>query len=246
MTDPFSLHPLNVIEPLAPDEACFGTFKTLLGHLPLQAMQIQGRLCGLSFRLVLTQTFHNSTSHNLEAVYIFPLPARAAVSRFVMRTQNREVVGRLKERGEARRDYDQALRAGHQAGLVEEDRPEVFTMKVGNLPAGEQVEVELTLTGPLAMADGMATFRFPLVVAPRFMPGQALDGPNVGEGMHWDTDATPDASRISPPVLLPGYPNPVRLSIELGLDSAGLKVHDISIPACLNYCWNANLKASNT
>ncbi len=218
MTDPIRIRPLNHFESLDPEQASFGTLNTLLGNLPLQAMRIRGRISALSFRLVLTQTFHNRSAHNLEAVYIFPLPARAAVSRFVMRTQNGEVVGRLKERGQARRDYALAVRDGRQAALVEEDRPEVFNMKVGNISPGESVEVELELTGPLSMADGMATFRFPLVVAPRYMPGQELGGENVGEGVHPDTDATPDASRISPPVLLPGYPNPVLLSIELRID----------------------------
>lgn len=218
MTDPFRIRPLDEFDSLEPEQASFGTLNTLLGHLPLKAMRIHGRLSGLSFRLVLSQTFHNLSVHNLEAVYIFPLPSRAAVTRFLMRTRDREVVGRLKERGRARQDYARAIRAGHQAALLEEDRPEVFNMKVGNIPAGESVEVELELAGPLTMADGMATFRFPLVVAPRYIPGRELGGENVGEGVCPDTDATPDASRISPPVLLPGYPNPVRLSIELQLE----------------------------
>ena len=54
------------------------------------------------------------------------------------------------------------------------------------------------------------------------LPGDALGGPNVGDGTASDTDATPDASRISPPVLLPGYPNPVRFGFELELDAGGL------------------------
>ncbi|MFN8610710.1 MAG: VIT domain-containing protein [Vulcanimicrobiota bacterium] len=227
MTEPIRLRPLQASQPLSPGQASFGSLHTSLGHLPLQSMHLKGRLSGLTFRLILTQRFYNRTVNNLEAVYIFPLPARAAVTRFLMRTRDREVVGRLKERGEARHDYERAIRAGHQAALAEEDRPEVFTMKVGNLPAGQQVEVELELAGPLALMDGMATFRFPLVVAPRFMPGQALVGHNVGEGVHFDTDATPDASRISPPVLLPGYPNPVHLSIDLALDMAGFQTGEI-------------------
>ena len=98
----------------------------------------------------------------------------------------------------------------------------MFTMRVGNIVPGERVSVALTLVGPLPYEDGEATFRFPLVVAPRYIPGNPLAGDAVGDGYADDTDAVPDASRITPPVLLPGFPNPVRLSIDVGIDPAGL------------------------
>jgi Ca-activated chloride channel homolog len=65
------------------------------------------------------------------------------------------------------------------------------------------------------------------VVAPRYVPGMPLDGANVGAGVADDTDAAPDASTISPPVLLPGAPNPVRLALTVAIDPAGLDVHDL-------------------
>ena len=86
-------------------------------------------------------------------------------------------------------------------------------MRVGNLMPGDRAVVTLTLAGPLEYADGEATFRFPLVVAPRYIPGVPLPGRSVGPGTAPDTDLAPDASRITPPVLLPGFPNPVRLSL---------------------------------
>jgi len=97
-------------------------------------------------------------------------------------------------------------------------------MTVGNIPPGEAVEIEIELDGPLTWADGQAMFRFPLVVAPRYMPGRPYGGPDVGGGTASDTTAVPDASRISPPLLLPGYPNPVRLSVDLRVKPAGLRV----------------------
>src|SRR5262249_11958888 len=92
------------------------------------------------------------------------------------------------------------------------------------LPPGEEATVRLTLAGPLPYADGEATFRFPLVVAPRYIPGTPLPGPAVGTGVEPDTDAVPDASRISPPVLLPGFPNPVRLSLSVEILPSGLPI----------------------
>src|SRR5205807_63665 len=75
--------------------------------------------------------------------------------------------------------------------------------------------------------DGEATYRFPLVVAPRYIPGAALPGDQVGSGTAADTDAVPDASRITPPVLLPGFPNPVRLTAEVDVAPAGLPVAEV-------------------
>jgi Ca-activated chloride channel family protein len=191
----------------------FGALKTERGCLPLEALDVRARLDGLIAHMELTQTFVNAHAEPLEATYIFPLPDRAAVTRFRLEVAGRVVEGELKERGAARQEYQQALREGHRAALSEEERPGVFTIQVGNLPSGETATVRLTLAGPLPYADGEATFRFPLVVAPRYIPGKELPGPQVGMGTVPDTDAVPDASRISPPVLLNGFPNPVRLSL---------------------------------
>ncbi len=193
----------------------FGALETEKGVLPLTALDVQTRIDGLVAELQLTQTFVNVHAEPLEATYIFPLPDRAAVTRFRLEVAGRVVEGELKERAAARKEYDQAIKEGHRAAITEEDRPGVFTMRVGNLPPNETAKVQLTLTGPLPYSDGEATFRFPLVVAPRYIPGTPLPGPDVGAGVARDTDAVPDASRITPPVLLPGFPNPVRLSLAV-------------------------------
>ncbi|MCI0461769.1 MAG: VWA domain-containing protein [Gemmataceae bacterium] len=204
------------------DEPGFGALTTERGRLPLKAMDVYARLEGLLAEVTLTQTFVNVLSEPLEAVYIFPLPDRAAVTSFRMEVGGRVVEGELKERGAARRDYVQAIQSGHRAAITEEERSGVFTMRVGNLMPGESAKVRLVLTGPLTYDSGEVTFRFPLVVAPRYIPGHALPGPSVGDGTACDTDSVPDASRISPPVLLPGYPNPVRLTLEVDIEPAGL------------------------
>ncbi|HRZ10774.1 MAG TPA: VIT domain-containing protein, partial [Gemmatimonadales bacterium] len=211
----------------ADEEAGFGYLQTARGGLPLQRLAVDGRITGLLYRLTVTQTFVNVHAEPLEATYIFPLPARAGVTRFQLHVGERVIDGVLKERGAARTEYDRALHEGRRAAIAEEERPEVFTVRAGNIPPGETVGVELELVGPLAVADGEATFRFPLVVAPRYIPGIPLEGPSVGLGTAPDTDAVPDASRITPPVLLPGQPNPVALSFRLELDPAGLPLDDL-------------------
>jgi Ca-activated chloride channel family protein len=218
--------PIIVDVPPPESEAGFGAVQTALGNLPLKALDVHVRVDGLLARTVVRQTFANPHAQPLEATYIFPLPDRAAVNRFVMRVGPRTIEGELRERGKAREAYEEALKAGHRAAIAEEERPDVFTMRVGNLPPNESIDVELILTGPLPVDHGEATFRFPLVVAPRFIPGRPLEGESVGDGTHADTDLVPDASRITPPVLLPGQPSPVRLSLSVEVHAGGLRVSD--------------------
>lgn len=208
--------------PSSEGDSGLGTLWTRRGCLPLKALDVQARLTGLTASTTIRQTFRNSLDEPLEATYIFPLPDRAAVRSFRLRVAGRVIEGELKERGEAREEYEKAIQAGNRAAIAEEERSGTFSLRVGNIPAKEEVSVELTLIGPVPVANGEATFRFPLVVAPRYVPGIPLDGPPVGLGWGSDTDAAPDASRVTPPVLLPGFPNPVCLSLEVQFDPAGL------------------------
>ncbi|MQY10436.1 hypothetical protein SRB5_05440 [Streptomyces sp. RB5] len=221
------------ITPLAPGEgaplpdAGLGALCTDRGNLPLESLGVRARITGLTAGVEITQGFRNAYDLPLEATYIFPLPPRAAVTAFRMEADDRVIEGQLKERGQARADYDTAVAEGRRAAIAEEERPDVFTIRVGNIVPGERVRVRLTLDQPLAYEDGAAEFRFPLVVAPRYVPGAPLAVDPAGSGTAPDTDAVPDASRITPPVLLPGFPDPVRLSLEVELDPAGLELRGI-------------------
>ncbi|MEL6346420.1 MAG: VIT domain-containing protein [Myxococcota bacterium] len=196
-------------------------------NLPLRSLDVRASVLGLDVEIEVEQVFFNDGDRPIEATYIFPLPDRAAVDRFVAVLGGREIEGVLKERGQARADYHAAIAAGQRAALAEEERPDVFTMTVGNVMPGEEARVVLSLLGPLSCRDNEVTFRFPLVVGQRYVPGRPKSGPPVGSGVSPDTDASPDASRISPPVLLPGMASPVQLSMTVEIDPAGLSIADL-------------------
>ncbi|MFI5843984.1 VIT domain-containing protein [Catenuloplanes sp. NPDC051500] len=213
--------------PAPREDAGLGTLSTRLGNLPLDRLDVRARISGLVAHTTVTTEFVNAFAEPLEATYIFPLPDRAAVTGMTMTADGRTVEAELQERGAAREAYDAAINAGQRASIAEEDRPDVFTMRVGNILPGERVTVTLSLTGPLPWEDDAATYRFPLVVAPRYIPGTPLPGAQAGDGQVRDTDATPDASRITPPVLLPGFPGAVRLSIGVAVETAGLSLSEV-------------------
>ena len=208
-------------------ERGFGALETSAGALPLAAIEVRAHVTGLAATTRVRQRFVNTHDRPLEATYVFPLPDRGAVRDFRLRVAGREVVGELKERGQARQEYAEAIASGHRAAIAEEERPDVFTMRVGNLPPGEEAVVELELVAPLDYVAGEAEWRFPLVVAPRYVPGTPLPGADVGAGVSHDTDAAPDASRVTPPTLLAGFPNPVELDIQVTVDAQLLEVGDV-------------------
>src|ERR1700740_3374334 len=163
------------------DDAGLGALSTERGNLPLARIDVRAEITGLTSRVELTQGFVNVFDVPLEATYVFPLPDRGAVTRMQMTADGRVVEAELREREAARQAYDEAIASGRRASIAEEERPDVFTMWVGNILPGERVSVALTLVSALAYEDGEATFRFPLVVAPRYIPGRALTDVAVGD-----------------------------------------------------------------
>jgi Ca-activated chloride channel family protein len=186
--------------------------------LPLARVEIRARVADRVAQVTLQETFRNPNPDPLEAVYIFPLSGSAAVADFELRVAGRVLRGAVEERSEARRQYRDALDAGRRAALLEQERDDVFTVQVGNLPPGEEATVRVTYSERLPFfEDGTTELRLPLVVAPRYVAGTLLDRDAAGDGVLVDTDLVPDASRISPPRLAPGLDPQVALSLEVEL-----------------------------
>lgn len=204
----------------------FGAFTSEHGNLPVEALTVNAEIVGLAATVDFTVRFHNRLGVPVEATYICPLPDRAAVTAMRMRIGDRVVDGVLAERGHARNIFE-AASANGPAALVEQERAGVFTIAAGQVAPGQRIDVQLLLHQPLAYSDGQVTFRFPLVVAPQYIPGNPLDGPAVGAGTAPDTDEVPDASRISPPVLLPGFPTPVRLAITATIAQEAFPIAEV-------------------
>jgi Ca-activated chloride channel family protein len=172
---------------------------------------------GLVVAATVTQQYVNSTREPLEAVYVFPLPHDAAVYDMEIRIGNRVIRSVIREREEAKRVYDAAKSAGQRAALVEEERPNIFTASVANLMPGDHVDVRLRYVEPLRWDDGKVRLTFPMVVGPRYIPGQEALG-HTGTGWSLDTDAVSDASRITPPVRNPDSRSGHDISLAVDLD----------------------------
>jgi Ca-activated chloride channel homolog len=148
----------------------------------------------------------------------FPLPGACAVSNFELRVAGRVIRGTVQERQAAREAYRRATDEGRRAALLESERDDVFTVSVGNLPPGEAVSVTLEYAVRLPYHErGTTELRLPLVVPPRYIPGQPIHEGSAGTGIEEDTDQVPDASRITPPRLVAGFDPRVGLALDVDI-----------------------------
>jgi Ca-activated chloride channel homolog len=137
-------------------------------HLPLKATRVQIDVSGVIADVKVLQTYQNQGSRPINARYVFPASTRAAVYSMRMRIGDQLIVARIKEREKAQRDFDRAKRAGKSASLLEQNRPNVFSMSIANIMPGDQVEIELSYTELLVPTDGIYEVVFPTVVGPRY------------------------------------------------------------------------------
>ncbi len=196
----------------------------IAGICPLKHTDVRGAISGFVARLTVTQTFENPAEQNIEAVYTFPLPDNAAVDDMTIQIGDRTVRGLIKKREEARAIYEKAKATGHVAALLDQERPNIFTQSVANILPGEQVTVTISYLQTLEYEEGAYTFVFPMVVGPRYIPGDAT-GKQAG-GWAPDTNQVPDASRITPPVTPKGTRAGHDISLELAID-AGVPIQEL-------------------
>jgi Ca-activated chloride channel family protein len=192
---------------------------------PLRHTEVRGAISGFLARVTVTQAFENTATQKIEAIYTFPLPDNAAVDDMTIQIGNRTVRGVIRKREEARAIYEQAKRTGHVAALLDQERPNIFAQSVANILPGEQVTVTISYLQTLEYEAGAYQFVFPMVVGPRYIPGQPI-GKQTG-GWAPDTNKVPDASKITPQVTPRATRAGHDISIELAID-AGVPLVQLS------------------
>jgi Ca-activated chloride channel family protein len=154
--------------------------------LPLKALALRCETAGGLSRVVLEQTFANSSAQPLHVVYKLPLPADGAVSGFKFRIGEKIIVGDVDRKAAAREKFEEAILSGQTAALLEEERSSLFTQEIGNVPPGAEVTVEITIDQKLKwLSEGQWEWRFPLAAAPRFLgaPDRVADAKQVSLAM---------------------------------------------------------------
>jgi Ca-activated chloride channel family protein len=139
-----------------------------IDHLPLKDTRVQIDVSGVIADVKVTQTYRNEGTRPIHARYVFPASTRAAVYAMRMRIGNQVIVAKIKEREQAKQEFEQARRDGKSASLLEQQRPNVFSMNLANAMPGEQIEIELRYTELLVPTDGVYEVVYPTVAGPRY------------------------------------------------------------------------------
>ena len=223
--------PLQKLERLGDAKQGRLVFKSKDGMLaaPTLKTDVHMRITGMIARVKVEQHFKNPTNDWMEGVYVFPLPEESAVDHLDMKIGERVIEGQIKEKEQAKKVYEAAKQEGKKATLLEQERANIFTTNVANIGPLEEITVVIEYQETLRYDQGQFRVRFPMVVAPRYIPGSPLASDFVGTGFSRDTDKVPDASQITPPVLHPskGPINPVRIKIDL---DAGFQLAQLENP----------------
>jgi len=183
--------------------------------VPLEGVSVEAWIKEFCARVTVSQRYRNTGAKPIEAVYVFPLDEGAAVSGFEAVIDGVHVLGEVKEREQAFSDYDDALAAGHGAYLLDQERPDVFTASIGNLPPGKEALVRLSYVTELEREGDDIRFVLPTTVSPRYAPAED----RVGVGR------TP-AEALNPPV---AWSVPYGLELVAHLE-AGSAIRSVESP----------------
>ncbi|XP_051252707.1 von Willebrand factor A domain-containing protein 5A isoform X26 [Dicentrarchus labrax] len=152
---------------------CCGLLTAQKEPVPLKSVEVELEVRDHVATVVSTLNYENKEDKPLEAVFVFPLPGDAAVCHFSATIGQTQIVAEVKEKQEAREEYDDALSSGQQAFLLEESEqsPDIFSLSVGSLPPGESASIRLEYVTELAVqADDGLRFCLPAVLNPRYQP----------------------------------------------------------------------------
>ncbi|MBO0862935.1 MAG: VWA domain-containing protein [Chloracidobacterium sp.] len=186
-------------------------------HLPLKDTRVQIDVSGVIADVKVVQTYRNEGSRPINASYLFPASTRAAVYAMRMRIGDQVIVAKIKERDAAKEEFEKAKQEGKSASLLEQQRPNVFSMNLANVMPGDQVEVELHYTELLAPTDGVYEVVFPTVVGPRYASRQETSS----------SGASKEGAVIKTPYLHQGEKPDSALHISARI-SAGVPIFDLS------------------
>ena len=193
----------------------------------LKRTDVEVEITGVVAHVRVQQLFNNPYNDRLETVYVFPMPEDSAVDAYSFKIGEKVIKGVVKKKEEARREYEQARDEGRKAGLLEQERPNVFTQSLINIPPGASVTANIEYIHMLKIDGANYLFSFPMVVAPRYIPGQQAGTNKIGRGWANDTDQVPDASRVTPVTVPPGMRTGHDIAIKVRID-AGMPITNIT------------------
>lgn len=137
-------------------------------RFPLKSTDVKVNITGVIADVTVLQTYRNEGERPLNARYVFPASTRAAVHGMTMTIGEEIITAKIKARQKAREVFEQAKKNGKSASLLNQQRPNVFSMHVTNIMPGDEIGIALKYSELLVPTDGTYAFVYPTVVGPRY------------------------------------------------------------------------------
>ena len=134
-------------------------------------------ISGLMAYTQIKQVFINPYNIELEGKYQFPLPENAAIKHLTVKVGDKEIVGQIMEKKAAKAVYNKAKRQGKKASLVQQQRANLFTNNIANIPAQSTVVVTLTFIMPVTFFNDELNINLPLAMTTRYQPAYYQQSP---------------------------------------------------------------------
>jgi len=185
---------------------------------------VRMNVSGMLSRTTISQRFHNDSDQWIQATYVFPLPDDASVDELEMVIGEQHIKGLIQTRKKARETFETASRDGRQTSLIEQQRANLYTTRVANVPPGEEVTISIAYQAPVHYRDGIFSLRFPMTLTPRYLPPAMPQAGASDERLSyrqqpsgWATPAEQiaDASAISPPFTATDNATPATIEVIL-------------------------------
>ncbi len=190
-------------------------------HLPLKATEVKTNINGIIADTYVTQAYANEGKNPISARYVFPASTRVSVHGMTMQVGDQVIRAQIKEKEEAKAEYEEAKSEGKSASLLEEQRPNVFTMDVANMMPGDEIRIELHYTELIEPVEGIYSFVFPTVVGPRYARPMETDSGGDDDWVetpYLEDDSVPEGS----------YSITVNLSAGVPVSNVVSRSHKIS------------------
>ena len=187
-----------------------------LDQLPLKDTRVDVAITGVIADVTVRQVYENRGTRPIHARYVFPASTRAAVYGMTMTVGDVRIVARIKEREKAKTEFEAAKREGKSASLLEQSRPNVFTMNVANVLPGDTISVELKYTELLVPTEGVYEFVYPTVVGPRYSEKR-------------ESQASPEDAFVKAPYTHEGEEPRSEFHLA-GMVSTGVPIQEITSP----------------
>src|SRR5215218_1560494 len=186
-------------------------------RLPLKDTTVEVAVSGVIADVKVTQLYRNEGRRPINASYVFPASTRAAVYAMQMKIRDEIIYAKIKEREQAKEEFEAAKKEGKSASLLEEQRPNVFSMKLANIMPGDDVAIEPHTTELLIPTDGVYEFVYPTVVGPRYSSGK-------------ESNAKAEDKFVNTAYLHSDQKSASTLHIQAKV-SAGMPIQDVSCPS---------------